>query len=72
MPNSAPLVLFDGACNFCNASVNFVLDRDVRGILRFASLQSSAGRLVILRHGGTVSTTDPDSDLPGENWTTRC
>ena len=22
------IILFDGVCNFCNASVNFIIDRD--------------------------------------------
>lgn len=38
------IVLFDGVCNFCNASVNFVIDRDKAGKLAFASLQSDIGR----------------------------
>lgn len=32
-----PIVLFDGVCNLCNASVDFVIRRDKRGIFRFAS-----------------------------------
>lgn len=35
----APVVFFDGLCNLCNASVNFILERDKKGIFRFASLQ---------------------------------
>ncbi len=34
------IVFFDGVCNFCNGTVNFVIDRDPKGIFRFASLQS--------------------------------
>lgn len=33
------VILFDGVCNLCNSSVNFIIDRD-RGYFRFASLQS--------------------------------
>ena len=36
------IVLFDGVCNLCNASVNFVIDRDSAGYFKFASLQSEA------------------------------
>lgn len=39
-----PVVLFDGICNFCNATVNFLLDKDTAGVLRFAALQSKAGQ----------------------------
>lgn len=35
-----PVVFFDGVCNFCNASVNFIIDRDKRNRFRFAALQS--------------------------------
>ncbi|SHL48394.1 Predicted thiol-disulfide oxidoreductase YuxK, DCC family [Chitinophaga jiangningensis] len=34
------IILFDGVCNFCNASVNYVIRHDNRGYFRFASLQS--------------------------------
>jgi predicted DCC family thiol-disulfide oxidoreductase YuxK len=34
------IILFDGVCNLCNASVHFVIKRDVKGVFRFASLQS--------------------------------
>ncbi|MCO6510252.1 MAG: thiol-disulfide oxidoreductase DCC family protein [Aridibacter famidurans] len=33
-------VLFDGVCNFCNSSVNFIIRRDREGYFRFAPLQS--------------------------------
>lgn len=45
-----PIILFDGVCNFCNASVNFLIDHDRRGRLRFASQQSIAGRRLMQRH----------------------
>jgi predicted DCC family thiol-disulfide oxidoreductase YuxK len=44
------IVLFDGVCNLCNASVRFVLDRDPAGRFRFASLQSEAGRRLLEAH----------------------
>lgn len=37
------IVLFDGVCNFCNSSVNFIMARDKRDKFRFAALQSDAG-----------------------------
>jgi predicted DCC family thiol-disulfide oxidoreductase YuxK len=46
-----PIVLFDGVCNFCNASVNFIIAREPRGRLRFAALQSEAGRALLREHG---------------------
>jgi predicted DCC family thiol-disulfide oxidoreductase YuxK len=49
--NSNPVVLFDGVCNLCNASVAFAIDRDPRARLRFASLQSAQGRSLLEAHG---------------------
>lgn len=34
------LVLFDGYCNLCSWSVQFILKRDSKDYFRFASLQS--------------------------------
>jgi predicted DCC family thiol-disulfide oxidoreductase YuxK len=42
-----PILLFDGVCNLCNASVQFVLKRDTAGQFRFASLQSEAGQQLL-------------------------
>lgn len=52
-----PLVLFDGVCNFCDASVRFIIKRDPRRIFRFAALQSRPGQQE-LKHCGL-----PESDL---------
>ncbi|MCC5946706.1 MAG: thiol-disulfide oxidoreductase DCC family protein [Bernardetiaceae bacterium] len=41
------IVLFDGVCNLCNSSVNFLIDRDKEGKLYFASLQSDFGQTVL-------------------------
>lgn len=37
------IVLFDGVCNLCNGTVNFIIDRDPKGRFVFAALQSQAG-----------------------------
>lgn len=44
-------MLFDGVCNFCNSSVNFIYARDPRGAFQFASLQSEAGRRLVSQAG---------------------
>ena len=43
----APLILFDGVCNLCNAWVRFVVRRDPAGVFRFAAQQSPVGRAMI-------------------------
>jgi predicted DCC family thiol-disulfide oxidoreductase YuxK len=45
------IVLFDGVCNLCNASVQWVLQRDRHNHFQFASLQSETGRRLLEQHG---------------------
>ncbi len=40
------LVLFDGVCQFCNSSVNFIIDHDPAQRFCFAPLQSPLGEAV--------------------------
>lgn len=47
----AAIVLFDGICNFCNSSVQFIIDRDPARHFRFASLQSAVGQRLLQEHG---------------------
>lgn len=37
------IILFDGVCNLCNGSINFIIDRDKNRYFKFAALQSDAG-----------------------------
>jgi predicted DCC family thiol-disulfide oxidoreductase YuxK len=46
-----PVVVFDGVCGLCNATVDFLMRRDRRKRLRFASNQSAAGRALLARFG---------------------
>lgn len=46
-----PILLYDGVCNLCSASVAFVIRRDRRRRFRFASLQSGVGRRLLEKHG---------------------
>ena len=39
-----PIVLFDGVCNLCQASVRFILAHDRDAVFRFAALDSDIGR----------------------------
>ncbi|MFS0644468.1 thiol-disulfide oxidoreductase DCC family protein [Siminovitchia sp. 179-K 8D1 HS] len=42
-----PIVLFDGECNFCDASVQFIIKNDPKGNIHFASLQSDIGQKLL-------------------------
>lgn len=48
MPN--PIVLFDGVCNLCEGVVKFSVKRDKKGVLRFAALQSDAGKALMRQY----------------------
>jgi predicted DCC family thiol-disulfide oxidoreductase YuxK len=41
------ILLFDGVCNFCNSSVNFIIKRDKKKYFHFAPIQSAAGERLI-------------------------
>jgi predicted DCC family thiol-disulfide oxidoreductase YuxK len=43
----SPLILFDGVCNLCSWSVQFLAPRDRNQVLWFASIQSAAGQAVL-------------------------
>ena len=51
------VILFDGVCNLCNASVQFIIKHDPQVQFRFASLQSETGQRMRLDHG-----IDPRND----------
>ena len=37
------VILFDGICNLCNASVQFIINRDSQSYFKFTALQSETG-----------------------------
>ncbi len=43
------LILYDGVCGLCNRLIQFVLKRDKRNLFRFAPLQGSLARQLLLR-----------------------
>ncbi|MDD3723107.1 MAG: DUF393 domain-containing protein [Lutibacter sp.] len=46
---SKSIILFDGVCNLCNASVNFVIKHDKKAQFLFASFQSDAAKEILLQ-----------------------
>lgn len=44
------IILFDGVCNFCNQSVQFIIKRDPSGYFQFTPLQSDVGQRLLKRH----------------------
>ena len=44
------IILFDGVCNFCDASVQFIIKRDPHGYFQFASIQSEVGQELLTQY----------------------
>jgi predicted DCC family thiol-disulfide oxidoreductase YuxK len=62
-----PVILFDGVCNLCNNSVQFVIKRDKENRFQFASLQSEFGQNLLSQY--KLSSGDFDSFILLENDT---
>jgi len=45
------VVVFDSACLLCNGWVKFILPRDRRGVIQFASMQGATGRALLAKAG---------------------
>lgn len=52
------IILFDGVCNFCNDSVQFIIKRDPKGYFKFAPLQSELGKSLLEKHGMPTDAMD--------------
>ena len=52
------ILLFDGVCNLCNSSVNFIIDRDPKEQFKFAALQSDFGQKKLAELGFNQSEFD--------------
>ena len=53
----SPLILFDGVCNLCSWSVQFLAPRDRGKVLWFAPMQSASGQAVLA-----------ERSIPGTDW----
>jgi predicted DCC family thiol-disulfide oxidoreductase YuxK len=52
------IILFDGVCNFCDSSVNFIIGHDKAGYFKFAPLQSEIGEKMLAENGIDKLETD--------------
>ena len=51
LPKGKKIILFDGVCNLCDASVQYIIKNDKSDIFRFVSLQSELGQRIIKHIG---------------------
>lgn len=59
-----PVLFYDGVCNFCNSSVNFIISKEKKPVLTFAALQSAYGDAIKTTFGNTPV---PDSLILFDN-----
>ena len=58
IPKNKLLILFDGVCNLCNSSVQYVIKHDKKNQFVFTALQSEIGKAVIDKFNIDTSKTD--------------
>ena len=58
LPKHKKLILFDGVCNLCNSSIQYVIKHDKKNIFMFAALQSNVGQEIIKTFNIDTSKTD--------------
>lgn len=58
LPKDKKIILFDGVCNLCNSSVQYVIKHDKKDVFRFVSLQSELGKKIINYLGIDTKNTD--------------
>jgi predicted DCC family thiol-disulfide oxidoreductase YuxK len=46
-----PIILFDGCCNLCSSSVQFIIERDKHNRFSFVSIQSDFGKELLRKCG---------------------
>jgi len=51
----SPVILFDGVCNLCSGTVQFIINKDKKNVFKFASLQSELGQQIL--NSQKLSTT---------------
>ena len=59
LPKDKKIILFDGLCNLCDSSVQYIIKNDKKDIFRFVSLQSELGQNILKYLG--ISNKNIDS-----------
>ncbi|KAB1071889.1 DUF393 domain-containing protein [Tamlana haliotis] len=58
LPKHKQLILFDGVCNLCDSSVQYVIKHDKKDLFMFAALQSTIGKQLIDTYNIDTNKTD--------------
>jgi predicted DCC family thiol-disulfide oxidoreductase YuxK len=62
------VVLFDGICNLCNRSVQYVIKNDPAGKFRFIPMQSVAGRSILTHYKKSHNNYDSFVYIQNGKW----
>jgi predicted DCC family thiol-disulfide oxidoreductase YuxK len=65
------IIFFDGVCNLCNSTVDFLISRDTKRHFRYASLQSDAGQAMLRKHNLPTSEFGSFLYLDGDKLHTK-
>jgi predicted DCC family thiol-disulfide oxidoreductase YuxK len=58
VPENKKLILFDGVCNLCNTSVQYIIKHDKNNRFLFTALQSDLGQQIIAEYKIDTKKTD--------------
>jgi len=58
LPRDKKIILFDGVCNLCNSTVQFLIKHDKKDVFRFVALQSDLGQQIMAYIGIDTSKVD--------------
>ena len=58
IPKDKKIILFDGVCNLCNSSVQYVIKHDKKNLFMFTALQSDIGKQIIEAYKIDTQKTD--------------
>lgn len=58
LPKDKKIILFDGVCNLCNSSVQFIIKHDKKDIYRFIPIKSELGQQIINHIGIDITKVD--------------
>lgn len=58
IPKHKQLILFDGVCNLCNNTAQYIIKHDKNNVFMFAPLQGEAGKKIIDNYNIDTSKTD--------------
>ena len=58
LPKDKKIILFDGVCNLCNSSVQYIIKHDTKDVFRFVALQSELGQKIVSHIGISEKSID--------------